>query len=183
MEKEIITITGDLASGKSTISKIICQKLGYTYYSNGLYFRTLAKKYNMDVTSFGEYVKMHPEIDRQIENNTEVYAKENNRVVIDARMGFYKVPDSFKIYLKVDIDVASKRAFLDEERKDTENHKSVEAYKNDLIKRTDLENERYLKLYNVDRTDMSNYDLVIDTTNKSIDEVVDIIINEYKKRA
>lgn len=182
MKKEIITITGDLASGKSTISKILCEKLGYKYYSNGLYFRNLAKEYNMDVTSFGAYVKDHPEIDIEIENNTEVFARENNRVVIDARLGFYKVPDSFKVYLKVDIDVASKRAYSDEKRKDTENHKSIEEYKNSLIKRTNLENERYLKLYNIDRTNMSNYDLVIDTTNKSIDEVVNIIITEYKKR-
>ena len=40
---------------------------------------------------------------------------------------------------------------------------------------------RYLKTYNVKRDDMSNYDLVIDTTNKEPKEVADIILSEYKK--
>jgi len=32
--------------------------------------------------------------------------------------GWYAIPESFKIYLKVDIDVAAQRAFEDEKRKD-----------------------------------------------------------------
>ena len=42
-KKHIITIAGDLASGKGTASKILCDKLGYTIYRNGEYFRKLAK--------------------------------------------------------------------------------------------------------------------------------------------
>ena len=34
--------------------------------------------------------------------------------------GWYAVPQSFKVYLKVDINVAAKRVFKDETRRDTE---------------------------------------------------------------
>ena len=181
MKKEIITITGDLASGKSTVTNILIDELGYTKYSNGEYFRKLAKEYNMDVTDFGKYVDKNPDIDRMIEENTKNYAKDHDKLIIDARLGFYSVPESFKVYLRVDPDVAALRAFNDKKRKDTENYKSVDEYKKNMKLRYDLENKRYLEVYGVDRTDYNNYDLVIDTTDKEISEVAKIIINEYRK--
>ena len=181
MKKEIITITGDLASGKSTVADILIKELGYTKYSNGEYFRKLAKEYNMDVTSFGKYVEQNPDIDRKIEERTKEYAKEHDRLVIDARLGFYSVPESFKIYLKVDPNTASLRAFHDEKRKDTENFKDLESHKEDMKLRYDLENKRYLEIYNVDRTDYNNYDLILDTTDKTPEEVSKTIIEKYKE--
>ena len=181
MRKNIISLSGDLASGKSTISKVIANKLSYEIYSNGEYFRTLAKEYNMSLEEFGEYVKKHPEIDEQIENSAKEYAKDHDNFVIDARLGFYAVPESFKIYLKVDIDEAAKRAFNDQKRKDVENFSSVEEHKKALISRFKLENERYFNLYGIHKDDMSNYDLVIDTTDKTPEEIVKIIIDCYKK--
>ena len=68
MKKHIISISGDLASGKGTVSYLLKEKLNYDIYRNGTYFRQLAKEKGMDVTSFGEYVEKHPEIDREIEN-------------------------------------------------------------------------------------------------------------------
>ena len=50
----------------------------------------------------------------------------------------------------------------------------------DIKYRYEQENMRYLKTYNVRRDDMSNYDLVIDTTNKLPEEVANIILKEYK---
>ncbi len=180
-KKNIISISGDLASGKGSVSEILMEKLGYGIYRNGEYFRKLAKEYNMTLSEFGDYVAKHPEIDIEIENSAKEYAKENDNFIIDARLGWYAVPESFKVYLKVDINEAAKRAYNDQKRKDLENFSSVEEHKKALIERTDVENERYLKLYGVDRTDMNNYDLVIDTTEKSPMEVANIIIDEYEK--
>ena len=69
MKKNIISLAGDLASGKGTVSKILMQKLNYGVYRNGEYFRSLAKKMNMTVTEFNKYVVEHPEIDQQIEKS------------------------------------------------------------------------------------------------------------------
>ena len=38
MKKNIISISGELASGKSTIIKILMEELNYTVYRNGEYF-------------------------------------------------------------------------------------------------------------------------------------------------
>ena len=128
-KKHIISLSGDLASGKGTVSNILTADLNYGIYRNGEYFRKLAKEMGMDVTSFNVYVKEHPEIDRQIENSAAEYAKQNDNFVIDARLGWYAVPESFKVYLKVDLDVSAQRAFYDEKRKSTEKFNTVEEQK------------------------------------------------------
>ncbi len=181
MKKEIISIAGELASGKGVISKAITEKLNYGIYRNGEYFRKLAKEHNMDVTSFNIYVEKHPEIDFQIEKSAAEYAKINDKFVIDARLGWYAVPESFKVYLTVNIDEAARRAFYDENRKETEKFETIEEQKQDLIKRYELENERYWNLYHVRKDDLSNYDLVLDTTAGSPEKIADKIIEEYKK--
>ena len=95
--------------------------------------------------------------------------------------GWYAVPESFKVYLKVDIDVAAKRAFEDAMRKSSEKFDTIEEQKQDMQKRYKLENERYWELYGVRKEDESNYDLVIDTTNLTPVQVANKIEQEYKK--
>ena len=95
-------------------------------------------------------------------------------------MGWYAVPESFKVYLKVDIDIAAQRAFADPNRKRAEDLPTVEAQKEDMIKRTKTDLTRYYNLYNVHRNDMSNYDLVIDTSNLKPEEVLSKIKEAYE---
>lgn len=178
-KKHIISLAGDLASGKGTVSNILVNTLNYTIYRNGEYFRSLAKEMNMDVTSFNKYVEGHPEIDRKIEYSATEYSKDHDNFIIDARLGWYAVPESFKVYLTVDIDVAAKRAFEDPNRKATEKFNSIEEQKADMQLRYKLENERYFQLYNVHKEDLNNYDLVIDTTTLKPEEVAEEIINKY----
>lgn len=180
-KKHIISLGGELASGKGTVSKILTERLNFGIYKNGDYFRKLARDMGMDVTNFNRYVKEHPEIDREIENSASEYAKTHDNFIIDARLGWYAVPESFKVYLKVNIDVAAKRAFEDKERKSSEKFNSVEEQKQDMQKRYQLENERYWQLYRVKKEDESNYDFVLDTTNLTPEQVADKIEQKYKE--
>ena len=180
-KKNIISLTGELSSGKGTVSKILMEELNYGVYRNGDYFRKLAKEKGMSITEFNEYVKEHPEIDIQIENSAKEYAKDHDEFIIDARLGFYAVPHSFKVYLKVDLREAARRAYNDSLRKDTEIYNSIEDAMRDIKYRYDQENMRYLKTYNVKRDDMNNYDLVIDTTQKAPEEVANIILTQYRE--
>ena len=182
MEKRhIISICGDLASGKGTVSKILMDDLNYGIYKNGEYFRSLAKEHGMDVTSFNKYVENHPEIDIAIEKSAGEYAETHDNFIIDARLGWYAVPESFKVYLKVDLDESARRAFNDPNRKSTENFATIEEQKADIEKRYKSENLRYWNLYHVRKDDMSNYDVVIDTTNLTPREVAERIKEEYFK--
>ncbi len=180
-KKHIITITGDHASGQGTLSNNLNKELGYEIYRNGQYVRSLAAQKGVSIAEFQEYIDKHPELDRQIENSAKNYAANHDNLIIDAKLGFYAVPNSFKVYLKVDIDVAAKRALLDEKRKETENYTSVEDAKKQILYRFNEENKRWLDTYGVDRCDMNNYDIVIDTTNLSPEQVKNIVLEGYYK--
>lgn len=181
MKKHIITLSGDLGSGKGAVSTAISEEIGYEIYRNGEYARKLARDLGMDITQFNIYVADHPEIDQQIEKSAAEYAKEHDKLVVDARLGWYAVPESFKVYLKVDVDVAAKRAFYDEKRKTSEKFDTIEEQKQDMIKRFNLENERYFNVYGIHKEDLNNYDFVVDTSNLSIEEVKNAILDAYEK--
>ena len=57
---------------------------------------------------------------------------------------------------------------------------SLEEMKNSLIKRMENDKQRYLKYYNIDCYDEMNYDLIIDSTNISQEEVANKIIDFIK---
>ena len=65
--------------------------------------------------------------------------------------------------------------------KSSENFATIEEQKADIEKRYKMENMRYWNLYHVRKDDMSNYDIVIDTTNITPREVADKIEEEYFK--
>ena len=179
-KRHIITLGGDLGSGKGAVSVAIADEIGYSIYRNGEYFRKLAREMNMNVTEFNKYVENHPEIDQNIEKSAAEYAKDHDKLIVDARLGWYAIPDSFKVYLKVDIDIAAKRAFDDEKRKSSEKFDTLEEQKQDMIKRFNLENERYFTIYGVHKEDLSNYDLVVDTSHLTVEEVKNKILDEYE---
>ncbi len=181
MNIHIITITGDIASGKGTVTALLKEELKYEVYKNGEYVRQLAKQMNMSIIEFQEYLNAHEEIDQKVEKSCAEYAQTHDNLIVDARLGFYAIPSSFKVYLKVDINEAGRRAYNDALRKDTEEYESVQKAIEDIKYRYEQENYRYLKTYNVRREDMSNYDLVVDTTDKTPEMVKDIILTEYKK--
>lgn len=180
MNKHIISLAGDIASGKGTVSKILSERLNYTIYRNGEYFRSLAKEMNMSIKDFNIYVESHPDIDLKIEQSAKEYAEKNDNILIDARLGWYAVPHSFKVYLKVDLEIAAKRVMQDDSRGSIEKYTSLEEAEKEIWERFKLENERYYKLYNVRKDDMNNYDLVIDTTSLTPNEVTEIIYTKYK---
>lgn len=178
-KKHIITITGDHASGQGTLSNNLQIKLGYEIYRNGQYVRKLAAEKGMSIVDFQIYLNEHPDLDRTIERSAQEYASTRNNLIIDAKLGWYAIPDSFKIYLKVDIEVAAKRAFEDASRKNIEPFASLEEAKDKILYRHKEETNRWQEEYGVNRDDMSNYDLVVDTTNLTPKEVCDTVLTAY----
>ena len=85
-KKHIISLAGDLAAGKGTVSDILIKELNYGIYRNGEYARKLAKDMKLDITSFNAFLAEHPEIDLQIEKSASEYAKEHDNFIIDARL-------------------------------------------------------------------------------------------------
>lgn len=171
-----ISITGDLVSGKSTVCRYLKENFGLNVYSIGLIQRSLAEKYNMDICAFNRYMETHPEIDEEIDTELTKIGRRDEDMVLDSRMAWHFVPDSFKVYLSAQLDVAANRVMRDQ-RGAVESYDSLGEAKNRLIERKSSENLRYITKYGVDCSNPENYDLIIDTTFISPKQVAEKIMS------
>ena len=173
-----ITITGDLGSGKSAVAKILSGKLNMEIISTGVIQREIAMKYGMTTLELNKYSESHPEIDEMIDNTIRNIGKQEKCYIIDSRLAWFFIPNSFKIYLQVDVDIAADRITGD--KRDTEKYDSHEKAVNDIKARKKSENQRYLGLYGADCSNLDNFDLIIDTSKSTPEEIADLIISIYK---
>lgn len=176
----IITITGDIGAGKSTVAKILTKKLNFEYRYTGNYMREMAAKKGISLAELGELAKKSEEIDEEIDAWQTKIGEEEDNIILDARIGFHFVPQSTKVFLTCNERIAAERTFNDDNltRKIEKRSKNIkeEIIKNKL--RKECEKERYLKYYNLDYFDVNNYDIILNTSNLSPEEVVSKIIEK-----
>ncbi|MDR2385081.1 MAG: cytidylate kinase family protein [Tannerella sp.] len=178
MKTKIITITGDLGSGKSTVSNLLCENLKYDYIYTGKIQRKIAHRYGMTTLELNKYSETHPEIDQEIDANFKSLSNASH-LIVDSRMAWFFIPDSFKVFLKTDVVIAAERISADKLRNNEIYASREEAVKN-IIARKTSENKRYLKLYGADASDMSHFDLVMDTSHITPQQAAETIIREYE---
>lgn len=81
--------------------------------------------------------------------------------------------------MDVSEEIAGERIYKAE--RDTDKQETLQAAIEEVHNRNKADFERYIKLYNIDLRDQENYDLVIDTGDKTPDEVANIILENFKK--
>ncbi|HOY33148.1 MAG TPA: AAA family ATPase [Bacteroidales bacterium] len=172
-----ISLTGDLGSGKSHVSRLLSERLGFRVISTGLIQRDIAAKYNMTTLELNEYTKTHPEIDDEIDGTIARLQDAEESLIFDSRLAWHFAPKSFKIYLTVDINEAARRIFND--KRTSENYQNIEEAKNKILARRKSELERFKGYYNIDYSNLDNYDLIVDTTQICPDEVSEKIIKAF----
>jgi len=175
-----ISISGDLGSGKSVLSKQLKEELGFEVISIGVIQRELATKYGMDALEFNKFMETHPEIDEQCDEMVTNYGKEDRGLILDSRLAWHFIPHSFKVHLTVDNNIAAKRIFNDNIRKN-EKYTSVEDAAEKLLARKNSEILRYKTLYGVNVEDLSNYNCVVDTSNSNPQKTYELVIGFYKE--
>lgn len=50
-----------------------------------------------------------------------------------------------------------------------------------IVERLESEQKRYWDLYKINNRDLSQFNLVVDTEKNNLEEVVSIVLSEYKK--
>lgn len=177
----LISITGRLGSGKSTICGILKERYGFEIFSTGTINREFARSLGITTLELNERLKEDPELDKQIDGTVTRLSieKKDEKLIFDSRMAWHFAKDTFKIFLTIDPMVAAERV-MNNQRGAEEHYDSVEDACAGLVKRGNVERERFIQIYGVDYFDHNNYDLIVDTTTRTPEDIVGIIVENYE---
>lgn len=130
-----------------------------------------------------EFKALRKMVDTIIDTNIaqkgiEINSKErpNEIWVIDSRLAFNNIPDAFSIRLTTTPEVAAQRLFNDTTRGKGDNYSSLEAAFEAREKRKLGEQQRYMRTYGIDLENEENYDLIIDTSYSTTEDISDTIL-------
>jgi len=171
----IITITGDLGSGKSTVAEKLAEKLNYERIYIGGIRREAAKAKGMTLEEYNKYGETHPETDIEVDDYQKKLGQEKDNFIIEGRTSWFLIPNSLKIYFKVDPVEGAKRIFKELQKENNRNEGTNIRTLEDLLERNKnrlaSDKLRYQKYYQKDCYDENNFDFIIDTTNLTREQV------------
>ena len=177
----LITLWWKAGSGKWTVSKILAEKLWYEIISIWDMKRKLAKEMWLNIHEFN-LLWEKPENAKEFDLKYEEYQRSldiNSNIILDSRLWFFTQPNAFKILLTVDETIAWER--IRNANRDTDKQESLQAAIQEVHNRNQADYKRYIKLYNIDLRNEKNYDLVIDTWDKTPEETANIILKNFEK--
>ncbi len=180
-----ITITGNLGSGKSTICKILNEKYKFEIYSTGKVQRDLAEQMKMTTLELNQLMRSDRKYDTMIDDATTRISREkrDENIIFDSRLAWHFVEHSFKVFVSVSLEVAACRV-MNDTRGAVETYHSQEEAKQLLTARAATEMDRYKDIYKLNYMDFSNYNLIIDSTYCTPEQIAEIIMaeaGEYEK--
>lgn len=176
-----ISITGKLGSGKSTVCHMIRDTYGYEIFSTGAIQREVARERGITTLELNRLMETDHSLDNIIDTTTTKLSRERkgDKLIFDSRMAWHFAENTFKIFLTIDPAVAAARVMANQ-RGDEEKYATVEEARDGLIERSRVEQARFIQLYGVDYYDFNNYNLVVDTSRRTPEEVVSIIWSAFQ---
>ncbi len=175
----IITLSGDIGSGKSTTGKILAEQLKCKYLSTGAIQRQFADEMGLSTLQLNLLTEKRLDIDEKIDNYTRELNDAEESYVVDSRLAWHFIPKSFKIYLMCDVHIATQRISNDKSRLSDDQNLPAEELLQKIIDRRQSEKRRFLRIYGIDFEDLSNYDLVVDTALFRPDEIAVMICDAF----
>lgn len=166
-----ITISGLPGTGKTTVAKLLEKRLELRYVYSGEIFRQLAQKHGMSLEEFGTYCETHREIDEELDRHQLGILREGD-VIVEGRLSgwlaFQNHVPAVKVLLQADIDIRASRIVKREQG-------DIQKRKKEILKREKSEAKRYKKYYGIDVRDTSIYDVIVDSGDKTPEEIMEII--------
>ncbi|MCX8172493.1 MAG: AAA family ATPase [Archaeoglobaceae archaeon] len=169
-----ITISGPPGSGKTTVAKILSEKLKIKLISAGEVFRQLAFERGMNLEDFSKFAESNPDIDILIDKVQREMAEKENDAIVEGRLSAWMIKDAdLKVNIFADPEIRYSRIAKRE-------GKDVSTVKRETKLREEIEKRRYQKFYGIDLGDWRIYDLIINSNRISAEKIAEIIYTSLK---
>ncbi|MDD4652992.1 MAG: AAA family ATPase [Methanothrix sp.] len=150
----IITISGAPGTGTSTLARSLSQELKLRWINSGDLFRKIAAEKNISVRDMNRLAEKGPEIDYLIDDAQKVLARDGG--IFEGRLSGHLLPADLKVLLKAELRIRAERIAKRES-------KLIDDAMQETRVREESESRRYKMYYNIDISDFSAYDLVVDS--------------------
>ena len=183
--KHIITVSGKPGSGKSSTADKVAELLGYTRYSSGDIVRQFLSRKKMTLEEYNQKAADDHSLDARVDEELRDL-RDKNDIIIDSRLGFYWIPESFKVYLDLDIELATARIFKDAVSNSGRSsvgtsNSSLDAVSRQVRNRMQNEQSRFRKMYGVDPYATNHFDFIIDTSRQNPQSVAIAVFDTYRE--
>jgi len=175
-----IAVTGDPGSGKSTFARLVAEYTGFRLITTGEMFRSIAKDMGVSITELNTRAEKQKDIDTKVDDFLKFLNDAKEDLVLDSRMAWHFIKGAFKIRMAVDPEIAAKRIF-DDSGEFREEYPDIDTAIREVKMRKQSEVDRYMNLYGVDISEPDNFDLVLDTSYKSKEDIFSEFLEYYKE--
>lgn len=167
--KEVrIAISGRSGCGNTTVSRILAETLDIAFINYT--FRSLSEELRLPLPEIIEKARTDFSFDRSVDTKQIELARRSS-CVLGSRLAIWMLQEAdLKVYLTASEEVRAKRIMNREGG-------TLEETKKFTAMRDAEDTRRYKELYDIDTTNYSFSDLVIDTEKNSPQDIVNTILN------
>jgi CMP/dCMP kinase len=172
----LVTISGLPGSGTSTVAARVAAELGIERLDGGAVFRGLAAERGLSLADFGRTAQEEPGVDVELDARLAARARAGD-LVLESRLAGWIATNEGLVALRVWLACdPSERARRVAEREGL----GIDAARAANHVREASEADRYRTYYGIDLGDLSIYDLILDSTTTSPDELVATILRRLR---
>lgn len=176
----LITISGPPASGKTTLSKRLLEYVDFEVIRGGDIFMEIGEEKGLSLSELTKLSEEDDEIDKEVDRRLKQLIQnhisgerepEGDGLIVESRLAGWHANGeaTLAIYMNAPLKVRVSRI---DKRDETVQ---------ELKEREKSEAKRYMEYYGIDVNDLSIYDLVIDTSELTKEEMVEEVLTNLRE--